>query len=80
MSLYVSGYELTLLSSPRSMRGTAMGIFYCLDGFASLISIATTLVATAVEYFMIAGAAATIVGIVVLIVVEKKVGLGLSRV
>ena len=83
-------YELTFISAPRSMQGTAMGMFYLLTGFANLthllienvmiehnISVNTE---TAKIWYWATGFGGNLISLTSLVLVHKKYDLGLSLV
>mgnify|MGYP001804462047 CR=1 FL=1 len=81
MLILIVGYELTILSAPRSMQATAMGMFFSPDGLTMLVNLAYTYIPgaglTANYYYT--GKALNTISIVVLVVLEKALGLGLQE-
>ena len=80
------GYELTFVMAPRSMQGTAMGIFYFLEGSGNLIYLLPVYLlpplskapGTAKTLFWTTGVAGNTIGLLLLIFVHRKFNLGLS--
>lgn len=83
-SLMFLGYELTFISSPRSMQGTAMGVFYLTPGVAYSLNLLFTRIlpltaGVAKVWDWITGIAGNLLGMLLLVVVHHKFDLGLSR-
>ena len=75
-------YEMNLVISPRSMQCTSMGMFRFLDGAGSFINLiaANSSYASNIDYFLGSGIAGIVIGLTLIIVLEKRVGVGLTRV
>ena len=73
-------YEMSLVASPRSMQTTSMGLFRFLDGAGSLINIAAvyTSYGNHVEIYLGTGIVTIVIGIVLLVILENKIGVGLT--
>lgn len=80
--MVISVYEMNLVISPRSMQCTSMGMFRFLDGAGSLINLiaAYASYASNIDYFLGSGIASIVIGMTLIIILEKKVGVGLTRV
>ena len=80
------GYELTFISAPRSLQGTAMGMFYLLEGLGQTLfmGVASTVLSfannsTSKWIFGCIGVGGNAVGILLLVLAEKTIGLGLNK-
>ena len=73
-------YEMSLVATPRLMQTTSMGLFRFLDGAGSLINIAAvyTSYGNRVEIYLGTGIVTIVIGIVLLLTREKKIGVGLT--
>ena len=73
-------YEMSLVASPCSMQSTSMGLFRFLDGAGSLINIAAvyTSYGRHVEIYLGTGIVTIALGIVLLVILEKKISVGLT--
>ena len=87
--IYTAGYELTLISAPRSMQGTAMGMFYLMDGVANIANIlvlnytnSNASMLGSLDYNLVmgmGGVASMVIACVLLILAERKYSLGMDR-
>lgn len=76
----LTGYELTILSAPRSMQATAMGMFYAIYGIGgvAVMVVYNSGEGLTEEHYYI-GIGLNLISIAVLGVMEKKIGLGLDE-
>lgn len=87
--IYTAGYELTLISAPRSMQGTAMGMFYLMDGVANIANILVINYTNynnskvgSPDYYLVmgvGGVASMLIACVLLVLAERKYSLGTNR-
>ena len=72
-TLSLVGYELAIVSAPRSMQATAMGMFFSLDGFANLVLLAVSLCdgAEITDSYYYAGIGLNILAVISLIMIRK---------
>lgn len=70
---------MSLVLSPRSMQTTSMGMFRFLDGAGSLINLVAVLSSYSLQLdvYMGSGIAGIIISMIMLVVLEKKIGVGL---
>ena len=73
-NLSLVGYELAIVSAPRSMQATAMGMFFSLDGFANLVLLAVSLCdgAEITDSYYYAGIGLNILAVISLTLIRKR--------
>lgn len=71
---FCSGYELAIVSAPRSMQATAMGVFYSMYDFPNLVRIAVNQSpgATFTRTYSYVGVILDIISIVLLLIIHKR--------
>ena len=70
------------MSAPRSMQGTAMGLFYLMDGIGNMVNLAVWNIRDIENRLIIdgvGGVAALSIAPIVLCLAENKYNLGLNR-
>lgn len=72
---------MNMVIAPRSMQSTSMGMFRFLDGAGSMINLAAIYsgYAPTVDYYLGCGIASIVLGATLIILIERNVGVGLTR-
>jgi len=88
-SFLITGYELTFISASRAMQGSAMGLFYLMDGIANILNFVIILYRNSQQGVLsptafnfingVGGLGGISLAIILLVVFEKKYDLGLSK-